>query len=145
MTTYIPGQELAEDEYLLKLRYEYGYSYGNNKYFRNGTITGFLSKLTQKGELPVKFRKWKPIYEDHKEGDIDYRNIYVFKEFPRSGWSYVNYRHGESQSWIVMRHPEGFNVEIYLSNFLDLIKNSQIVNGQLEGQYYWKNHKLIPV
>ena len=43
MIDYVPGQPLGEEEYLLKIR---------------DGVTGFMTKLTQKGQLPKAFDDW---------------------------------------------------------------------------------------
>ena len=125
---------LLEDQWLLKLRE------GNPK-------TGFLSKLTQKGELPVKFREWgstQRYNSDTKKWDVfNTTTVYVWQESYRSGWTLKNWRIGKSQEWAVMQHPEGFLLEIYLSNFLEVSKRDTVDFGVLRGEYKWEDNKLI--
>jgi hypothetical protein len=54
MRLYEPGYKLQENEYLLKIR---------TKYAHTTTDTGFLTKLTQKGELPKSFIDWGKAYD----------------------------------------------------------------------------------
>jgi hypothetical protein len=116
---------LLEDQWLLKLRE------GNPK-------SGFLSKLTQKGALPVKFEDWGKTYTDRTP-----LTTYVWQETYRSGWILKNWRIGKSQEWAVMQHPDGFLLEIYLSNFLEVSKRDTVDFGVLRGEYKWEDNKLI--
>ena len=130
--TYGP---LLEDQWLLKLRNDYP-----NK-------TGFLSKLTQKGALPVKFEDWNSTQSYNREtGKWDVTKdttTYVWQENYRSGWTLKNWRIGKSQEWAVVKHPEGFLLEIYLTNFLEILKQDITVFGVLSEEYKWEDNKLI--
>ena len=125
---YVPGYKLQEDEYLLKVK-------------TSGDIkTGFLTKLTQKGELPKSFTNWG---EDYRWGNVPTPlTAYVHTETFRSGWSLDHWRIGKSQEWAVMNHPDGYRVEIYLSSFLDLVQSCTIINGELQGEFKWAYSKL---
>lgn len=122
--------DLLEGEWLLKLRE------GNPK-------TGFLSKLTQKGELPVKFKdwgkSWDPLTGNYTSGNIP---IYVWQETYRSGWKLKSWRIGKSQEWAVVQHPEGFLLEIYLDDFLRIVLNETIDQGVIIGEFKWDSNKL---
>jgi hypothetical protein len=132
--------QLAEDEWILKIRKDGQYNHVEKKFIENGNTTGFFSKLTQKGQLPVKFSDWGGSYYTMSGHDLP---MYVFKEYPRSGWKLIGWRFGMSQNWATVRHPEGFFVEIYLDNFLDVVKESTIDQGVIVGKYKWNNNKLI--
>lgn len=129
--TYGP---LLEDQWLLKLRE------GSHK-------TGFLSKLTQKGALPVKFEDWNSTQsynQETRKWDVAKdTTVYVWQETYRSGWALKRWRIGKSQEWAVMQHPEGFLLEIYLSNFLEVSKQDTVDFGVLRGEYKWEDNKLI--
>ena len=125
--TYGP---LLEDQWLLKLR-------DGDRYGAIGKY-GFLTKLTQKGALPVKFEDWGKTYSDRTP-----LTTYVWQETYRSGWALKSWRIGQSQEWAVMKHPEGFLLEIYLSNFLEILINDTIDFGFLRGEYKWEHNKLI--
>lgn len=130
--TYGP---LLEDQWLLKLRNDYPIK------------TGFLSKLTQKGALPVKFEDWNSTQSFNQEtrkweGTKD-TTTYVWQESYRSGWALKRWRIGKSQEWAVMQHPEGFFLEIYLTNFLEILKQDTVDFGVLRGEYKWEDNKLI--
>ena len=103
------------NEYLLKV--DYG--------------TGFATKLTLKGELPIAFINWADV------------PIYVLKEEPKYGWTIAGYRSGKSQDWGKIKHPLGFNLEVYLGNLFEIIKNFQIYNGKIEGLFAWEYSKLL--
>jgi hypothetical protein len=125
---------LLEDQWLLKIRE------GNPK-------TGFLSKLTKKGEIPVKFNEWastQTYNTETRKWDVSYNTtVYVWQESYRSGWTLKNWRIGKSQEWAVMQHPEGFLLEIYLSNFLEVSLKDTVDFGVLRGEYKWEDNKLI--
>jgi len=123
--------ELREDEFLLKIREENQYK----------PKTGFLTKLTKKCEVPVKFKDW----DRHWNGSTYVTNetIYVWQETFRSGWSLVDWRIGKSQEWAIMKHPEGFTVEIYLNNFLTIIQENTVERGVIHGEFKWEDNKLI--
>lgn len=134
MELYKEGYKLKENEYLLKLR--------------ESDQTIFLTKLTQKGAFPVKFLEWgfRNTYDFEKQkynliNEIP--NTYIFEETFREGWKLIEWRFGMSQNWAVIQNPEGYKIEIYLSNFLDLVQNDTITYGYLEGSYMWKDNKLI--
>lgn len=124
---------LADDEYLLKLRYD------------EVLPIGFLTKLTQKGKIPTAFDEWSTnrYLIAQKQWVHDKLPIYVFKETYKSGWKYFNHRIGQSQQWVQMIHPDQFVVEIYLDNFFDLLKNHSFINGELIGEFMWRSNCLI--
>jgi len=68
---------------------------------------------------------------------------YVFKETTREGWKLISWRFGQSQNWAILLHPERFTVEIYLNQFLEIMQNNTIINGEIIGKFYWKDHTLI--
>lgn len=121
---YKEGDVLAENEFLLKVRRD---------------ATGFLTKFNKDGSMPKAFENWNMGYWDDKTE----LPIYVVKETPRMGWKLHEWRIGKSQEWAVMWHPDGYKVEIYLSNFLEIVKNHTIINGEIEGSWQWEANKLI--
>ena len=123
---YKEGRILKEDEYLLKIRKD---------------KVGFLTKLTQKGKLPVAFDGWNEGYRHTSAPDK--LPIYIFKEVPRSGWKLVSWRFGQSLNWARVSHPEGFTIEIYLQQFLEIIENNIIKSGVVYGKFHWEDNKLI--
>lgn len=127
---YIPGQILNENEYLLKVR-------PRNKY--SICDTGFFSKLTQKNVIPKPFDDWN--YNEHY--DKTKLPIYVYTEEFKSGWKLFSWRFGKSQNWAIIIHPEGFTLEIYLNQFLDVIKDCTIINGEIIGEFKWEENRLI--
>jgi hypothetical protein len=133
--------ELLEDQWLLKLRDDVQYGWDGKKHFAEKTYkTGFLTKLTKKGELPKAFEAWGGPQYGVSGHDLP---IYVFQETYRSGWSLVSWRFGKSQNWARMRHPEGFHLEIYLDDLLNVIKNDSLDQGVIVGEYKWCDNKLI--
>jgi hypothetical protein len=131
--------ELREDEYLLKLRDDYEWDWDGEKHqVKNSYKTGFLSKLTKKGEVPIKFKDWgKTTYG----GPVP--TTYVWQESFRSGWKLKSWRIGKSQEWAKVQHPDGFLVEIYWSNFLEIVLDATMDQGVLVGEYKWEANKLI--
>ena len=124
--------ELKENEYLLKV-----YEWSNPNYSDEEYVLGFMARLNQNGTIPKAFDNWQP----------DYRNtiqeVYIFEETFRSGWKVAKYRTGKSQDWVVMEHPLGFRVEIYMINFFELMECTNILNMELEGKFKWEDKKLI--
>jgi hypothetical protein len=121
--------ELLEDEYLLKV---YTHKCSNGDY-----DLGFMTKFNKNGSIPVAFDNWKP----------DYRNVikdaYIITEEFRSGWKVVDYRAGKSQDWVVVKHPLGFRIEIYMKNFFRLMEVCTITNGVIDGSFMWFENTLI--
>jgi hypothetical protein len=133
--------ELLEDQWLLKLREEEEREFDGKRWVNKGTFkTGFLTKLTQKGKLPKAFLEWGGTRYGESGNDLP---IYVFQESYRTGWKLLSWRFGQSQNWARVRHPEGFVQEIYLSNFLDVVKESNIDQGVITEAYKWEDNKLI--
>ena len=82
---YTEGYVLKENEYLLKIR---------KSNLSSVVDTGFLSKLTQKGQLPKSFDDWGKTYHDRTP-----LPTYIFEETYRSGWKLLSWRFGQSQNW----------------------------------------------
>jgi len=127
MELYKVGYKLKNEEYLLKIREK--------------DNTGFMAKFNQKGEIPLSFAKWS--INKYPHGDEDPLPIYIFKEEFRSGWSIESWRFGKSQNWATMMHPEGFTVEIYLSQLLELMEDITVIKKELIGEFKWERKKLI--
>jgi hypothetical protein len=130
--------KLLEDQWLLKLRDDD--EWDGNKWVKGAYMTGFLSKLSQKGEIPKSFLDWGGTRYGESGKDLP---INVFQESYRTGWKLISWRFGKSQNWARVRHPEGFVVEIYLSNFLDVVKECTMDQGVILGEYKWEKNKLI--
>lgn len=130
---------LKENEYLLKIRPK---SEGSRDLYD----TGFLTKYTQKGLIPKAFDEWGinhyyyPRPDQPKEEPLP---ITLHVEEFKSGWEIIQWRFGMSQNWATMKHPNGFTVEIYLNNLLEIAKTCTIENGVLIGEFKWEDHKLI--
>ena len=125
--------KLKDNEYLLKKRFTEDHA----EY-----PTGFLSKYTQKGEVPKSFDEWGLIYYIPKEKQEKLPIILHTEDF-MYGWKLLRWRFGQSQNWAVMIHPKGFLLEIYLKNFLEICKETVISYGVLEGEYKWEANNLI--
>lgn len=128
MELYQEGAKLEENQYLLKIR-------------PNGdrSKTGFLTKFNKDGSIPKAFKDWKYWYDPNK----DPLPIYLFEETFRKGWKLQAWRFGMSQNWATVIHPEGFTVEIYLQDFLQIVQNNTIKNGEIIGEFKWEANKLI--
>lgn len=114
------GELLGLDDYLLKL------DTTNN--------VGFLSKTNKDGSIPKNFQSWRN-YQDIE--------TCLFKEIYRSGWKIISCRFWESQGLVRVIHPLGFQLEIYMTNFFELLQNNKIINGVLQGKFKWYKSTLI--
>lgn len=131
--------ELLEDQWLLKLREDSVLEWNGKEHVAKETFkTGFLTKLTQKGKVPVKFEDWGKTYTDRTP-----LPTYVWQESFRSGWKLKSWRIGQSQEWAVVKSPEGFTLEIYLTNFLEIVLNESVDQGVIVGEFKWESNKLI--
>jgi hypothetical protein len=125
---YEEGYQLKENEYLLKTQPP-----------RRGTVpTGFITKFNKDGSMPVAFKDWGKFYPAYETPET-----YIHEEFYRSGWKLSSWRFGQSQNWATLIHPNGFTLEIYLQQFLEIVENNTIVNGEIMGNFKWENRKLI--
>ena len=131
MKKYTEGYELKENEYLLKIRK------GRECYDMVEPDTGFMTKLNKDGSIPAAFKKWG------HWGDKPELPTLVIEETFRSGWKLDDWRFGMSLNWASLIHPEGFTVEVYLSEFLDIVKENTIVNGEIKGKFKWEYSKLV--
>lgn len=125
MEIYQEGRILEANEYLLKIR-------------PGSPDTGFLSKYNKNGSMPVSFKDWGKTYPDYIT-----LPVFVIEEKFRSGWKLHGWRFGQSQNWASLVHPEGFTVEIYLVQFLEIISTNTIINGVIQGDFKWEDNKLI--
>jgi hypothetical protein len=130
MELYKEGTKLEENQYLLKIR-------PADKYKNE---TGFLTKFNKDGSIPKAFKEWGKYWADK---DKDSLPTYIFEETFRKGWKLEKWRFGMSQNWATVIHPEGFTVEIYLQDFLNIAKNNTIEKGEIIGEFKWEAHKLI--
>ena len=123
-------EKLQENEYLLKIRPK------NDS--RDSHDTGFLAKYNKDGSIPKNFKEWGNRY--HVKNDYP---ITLHVETYKKGWKVIQWRFGMSQNWATMLHPDGFTVEIYLQNLLEIMKKNTIKKGELVGEFKWEDHKLI--
>lgn len=130
------GQILNENQWLLKVR--------------NNDNVGFLTKLTQKNELPKAFAEWSVIDIVKDEGLISWNrqkieDIFIVDEDFSDGWtisiSKDSYRIGKSQQWVKLIHPLGFILEITMDNFFTDVL-SYINLGKLTGKYKWVGNSV---
>lgn len=142
MKKYTEGYELKENEYLLKIRRE-SHEGINESHEDYKLPTGFITKFNKNGSIPVNFNNWgeRRFYNTRNMTEIP--EILIHTEDYSSGWKINGYRPGKSQNWCKLIHPNGFTLEIYLSNFFELINNVNIVNGEFIGEFKWDNNKLI--
>jgi len=131
MEKYTEGRILGDDEYLLRLEDVYAVRDG-----MQSIKSAYLTKYTLKGEIPKNFLKWRNWNKD----TVD---ILIHTEKFSAGWKVFNARYGESQNWMVLKHPANFYVEIYMHDFLNILKTHTIVNGEIIGEFKWKNNYLI--
>ena len=132
LTQYTPGYKLKENEFMLKVR---------GKISKTSPPTGFMTKYNQNGSMPKAFEEWGVYrYSSTPQTPLD---IWVMEETFRSGWKLNDWRIGKSQEWAEVIHPEGFIVEIYLTDFLTHVKTGEIKNGELIGKFKWQDRKLI--
>ena len=125
-------ETLKDNEYLLKIRPKDG--------CWNKHDTGFLAKYNKNGSMPKSFLDWGRTYG---KAISPLPEITLHYETFRPGWIIVSWRFGESQNWATMLHPDGFTVEIYLQNLLELINTNTIKKGVLQGNFKWEDKKLI--
>ena len=114
---------LTEDQWLLKVRTDN--SHPTPEYRK----TGFLTKLTQKGQIPKAFDGWGkyPVVLPTKIHTEDYA----------FDWWFLGYRRGCSQDWAIVLHPKGFTLEMHLNKFIAMLPEIVIENGELLGQFKW--------
>lgn len=145
---YTEDRKLLKDEFLLKVYQE---TWNRGLKHQENNLVGFMTKLTQKKEIPKSFLEWKrvnnyaPYDKIHGSKIIGYEDlpIYVIKEEFRSGWIITNFRPGMSQNWAVVKHPMGFHLEIYLEKLVDIIAENSIINGEIIGEFKWEDKTLI--
>jgi hypothetical protein len=117
---------------------------GENQYMlKISAGVGFLSKLNKDGSIPKRFDDWRMRGYGAEAKRIP---IYLHTENFEENWKLVeNYpcRIGQSQQWVILKHPKGFTVEIYLDNFMEILKNITIEKGVLQGKFKWQDNKLI--
>jgi hypothetical protein len=123
------GGKIEDDQFLLKI----GTNYAGNK-------VGFMTRLNKDGSIPKAFIEWRAGYGSHAASPLD---TFVIDEYFRPGWEFVSTRMGASQTWAVMKHPEGFLVEIYFNDLQTILRNDCCLNGVLGGHYKWSKNKLI--
>ena len=134
MRLYEEGYKLKDNELLLKIK-------KRESVYQNGTYVkcdvGFLTKLTKAGRLPSAFVSWGNYPPDPP------LPIYVVEETHRKGWKLLGWRFGQSQNWATLLHPDGYTVEIYLQQFLEIIKHKTLGNGEIMGKFLWDDHRLL--
>ena len=134
---YPEGYQLKGDEHLLKLK-EGREWIGKGLDFED-VIVGYLTRFNQNGTIPKNFIDWNRNYSR----DSSENKVYIFEETYREGWRIRGYRTGMSQSWVKVLSPEGFIVEIYLSQFLELIRTTSLQSGLIIGEFKWEKNELI--
>lgn len=142
---YEPGYILDPDEFVLKVQ---GVIQPPGRNRVRNSPTGFLCKLKKDHTLMKSFQEWaEPDYGYHYSNPTKEKQfklpIYVFKEDFNEGWELKEWRFGQSQNWATLVHPFGFTVEIYLEQFLEIVKNCDIEKGKLIGSFKWQDKKLI--
>ncbi|MBL4880622.1 MAG: hypothetical protein JKX82_04780 [Oleispira sp.] len=125
--------ELKEDEYLLKVWTNPSESRLD---FRK---VGFLTKLNKDGSIPVKFEGWR----EHLPQTLS--KVKVVHQGFYSGWKLLGYRRGASADWAILLHPAGYTLETKLVEFLGLLSECVVAQGELLGQFQWVKGKLVPL
>ena len=117
--------KLDEDEYLLHIK--------QNENIEEKTIekTAFYSIFNKNGKLPKKWLDWRKNNTENKYYSIKYET-FIWKETFRTGFQIVSERIGKSQSWIILKTPEGWTFEISLYNFIKFVKKLTIKNGIIQ-------------
>jgi len=140
MRLYEEGYKLKDNELLLKIEKK-------QSVYQNGTYVkcdvGFLTKLTKVGRLPSAFASWGNPYSCNTKNPVKPLPIYVVEETHKKGWKLLGWRFGQSQNWATLLHPDGYTVEIYLQQFLEIIKHKTLVNGEIMGEFLWDDHRLL--
>jgi len=133
MKLYKEGEPLKENEFLLKIRVN-----------PCKTNTGFMTKLNKDGSIPKAFKEWSvdKYWTPNSEHDKDF-SIFKVEERFRNKWKIEGFRYGKSQNWAILVHPDCFTLEIYLDDFLKIIKENIIEKGVIIGEFKWDNNKLI--
>ncbi len=122
--------DLLEDEYIYKVD--------------ESRQVAFFSKLNKNGSIPVKFGEWgNRRYYGQNTSNEPQLPIYIITEEFREGWKLVDWRFGESQNWAILMHPYGFKLEVHIKSLTDIINNTTIINGVLQGKFKWSYSKLI--
>ena len=125
---YNPEKGLGKDEMLLKVHTTNYHRDNEDEYH-----LGFLTGMNQDGTMPVKFNQWRGPYYGRDELET-----YVIEEYPRDGWEIISWRLGKSQTWVIVKHPLGFHLEIRMNNFMeDVLRYMEL--GKLTG--FWKYTK----
>ena len=130
--------ELKKDEYLVHLRITKLRSNTKDE-FKIDNIVAFYTVLSGK-KIPKSWLQWRSEYSINDFNGVrqfaEYKT-FIWKEEFREGFKIAGYRKGKSQTWVKIKTPEGWEVEISLSNFLDLLNKNKITvdNGKLVGKY----------
>lgn len=129
MRKFKEGYVLQENEYLAKF---------SDITHMDQFCIGFLSKYTLKGEIPKTFLSWRNYMNDSGP-----KEIFIHTEEFKSGWKFLRVRFGESQNWAVLVHPKNFLLEVYMNDFIELLKTTTMINCELQGNFKWKDKRLV--
>ena len=100
--------------------------------------TGFLTRLNKDKTVPKAFQDWgEGYYKNHTSLPIK-----VIEEIPRAGWKIVGWRGGKSQTWVKVKHPLNFILEIRMDNFMnDVLQH--VTDGQIvKGKWKWTKNEI---
>jgi hypothetical protein len=130
--------ELAENEYLLKIRIEKEWTTYSGVVIPESK-TGFLSKLRKADKLPPKsFMEWGKGYDHSIKGYVDrIPDTWIVEQNLCKGWRVDTYRRGTSADWIVVTHPDGYNLEVKTSDFMELLSKISIIKGKITQALRW--------
>ena len=119
--------KLNKNEYLVHIRQKE--SYNNIEKINEKTV--FYSKFNKNGKFPKKWLDWRKNDFENENFSIKYET-FIWKETFRTGFQIISERIGKSQSWIILKTPEGWTFEISLYNFIKFVKNLTIKNGIIQ-------------
>lgn len=80
------------------------------------------------------------IFDKQTQSNKWYKGISeIFKNEPIEGFEIASFtsRYSTDNKVFRVRDPRGFTLEIYADNLVDLIKNSTIINGVIQGKKLW--------
>lgn len=123
--------ELADNEYLLKVDKRPVYYGDSDKEFE---VVGFLAKLNKGNKLPPKpFIDW---------GGRKNLEVNIVEQNLRKGWRVADYRRGTSADWIVVEHPDGYELEIKTWDFIELLNKVTVTKGLIKEALRWEEGEL---
>ena len=117
---FIDEYELAEDEWFFN---------------KDSLNIGCMMKFNKDGSLPKTVKNWS--YEGAP--------IYLMEEYYRDGWSIGKIVTKTSSTWLMLKHPLGFLVEVNPYGLGTILDNANIENGIImtKCMYDVKNKRIL--